>query len=470
MAAKNAVDLDGDVPQNRIAGHVVDENGQPIPRAYVSAVLSGGRNIFFEVIADSGGHFDFLAVDRGEYTVRATSPDSHFESGRSGVSVRSGTMDVRLALTGAAITGRVLFDGKPMPYFGLSLHQRDIFTGGRMAIRDADGQFTLGHLEPGTWQLTLVGPGTRMKRFDQITIESGRPVDVGDVVLEPGQRIRGRVRDRSGAPVSGARVIIGDRPTRYEAPAQHDRWFQGPCETTTDATGAYALDGVELRPELVGPQHIWATHPTSGVSVIRALREGDETIDIELLGSGHIEGVVEGARGGVPVVLARRADEPGGVRRTIVTKSSDVRYVAEFRFDDVPPGAYVISLQVPERVGTSPVHVTVVDGQSVPAKLAMVTSGVCLTVTIPAGRGRSLVLASADDSTPEPEQGPRFVIGETRITTMKDHSPPPSEREGVVFQYLQPGHYRATVDGEAWTPIVVGSRPEEQRVEIALPE
>jgi hypothetical protein len=36
-----------------------------------------------------------------------------------------------------------------------------------------------------------------------------------------------------------------------------------------------------------------------------------------------------------------------------VTKSNDVRYLAEVRFDDVPPGDYVISVRVPKKVQTT---------------------------------------------------------------------------------------------------------------------
>lgn len=479
MAAKNTT-LDGDVPLNsqpesRIAGHVVDEAGQPIAHAYVGAVVLGGRNEYpYEVIADRGGHFDFFALDPGEYNVRAASPDSRFENGRSkGTVVRVGTLDVKLVLvTGAVISGRVLFGGKPMPHFGISLRERDTsFSGGRQATRDADGQFTLRNVEPGTWQLTLVGPGTRMKLLDPITVESGRPVDVGDVALEPGQRVCGHVRDPSGAPLLGARVIIGHAPGRAEAQSQPDRWFQGLYETTTDATGAYVFDGVDGRHEFMGPRRIWATHPNSGVSVISELPDEDATVDIELLGSGRIEGVVEGLRGGVPLVFARRADEPEAARRELVTKSSEVRFLGEFRFDDAPPGDYIISLGVPETVATSPVQVTVVDGQMVTAKLAMVTSRVRLNITVPSGRGRNLVLASADDSTPEPDQTrPRIVMGAARITMIGNPSPPSSEKETATFDYLQPGSYRVSFDGQTWIPIVVTSRREEQSVEITSPE
>jgi len=256
-----------------------------------------------------------------------------------------------------------------------------------------------------------------------------------------------------------------------ERSSELDRWFQGPHETATDAAGAYIFDGVEGRRELIGARLLWATHSSRGVSLIRELPEVDATIDLELLGSGRIEGVVDGVRGGVPLVFARHADEPEGVRRQIVTRSTEVRYAGEFCFEDLPPGNYVLSLRVPSRIHTSAVEVTVHDDHTVSAKLEMVTSGVSLTVVVPAGRGMSLVLVSADSSTPEPEPSlPRMVVHETRFTMTGNPSTPSRGREMVKFDYLEPGTYRASIDGQTWTPIVVVTMPSEQRVEVGLPE
>ena len=140
----------------------------------------------------------------------------------------------------------------------------------------------------------------------------------------------------------GAHVIIGDRPGLPGARSPVDQWFGGRYETTTDPLGAYVFDGVDPGREFIAPTtHLGDASEQRGIGDPRvAARRCDGRF--ELLGSGRIEGVVEGLRAARPVVFARRADEPEGARRQSVETSG------EFRFDDAPPGDYVVSLRVPK--------------------------------------------------------------------------------------------------------------------------
>jgi hypothetical protein len=70
-----------------------------------------------------------------------------------------------------------------------------------------------------------------------------------------------------------------------------------------------------------------------------------------------------------------------------------------------------------------------------------------------------LVLASADSGTPEPEHmKPKIIMIEPRITMGGVPTRPWSGQESIRFEYLQPGSYRASIDGKTWTPIVVAHR------------
>ncbi|MEO8841581.1 MAG: hypothetical protein ABI704_08430 [Kofleriaceae bacterium] len=188
-------------------------------------------------------------------------------------------------------------------------------------------------------------------------------------------------------------------------------------------------------------------------------------VELVLQQSGRIEGVVEGRRARHTVVCAKRSDEPEQARRQFVGE------IGEFCFDDVPPGEYQVALLVPKTVHAPSVRVTVVDGQAPTVKLTMVTSGVELTVTVPPGRGMELVLASADSSTSEPEHmKPKIIMVEPRITMGGVPTRPWTGKESITFEYLQPGSYRASIDGETWTPIVVASSPQHQCFEISASE
>src|SRR5262249_4397224 len=141
--------------------------------------------------------------------------------------------------------------------------------------------------------------------------------------------------------------ITGHEPSRLE------QWFLGHFETTTDERGVYLFDGIDPRPFPELPVHMWATHLTAGVSVIRELLATDETIDFTVYGAGRVGGVVTGLRGGRPLVAAVRGDEPRAARHASLGRT------ARFQFEDVPPGDYVVSLAAPELGALSSANVTV---------------------------------------------------------------------------------------------------------------
>ncbi len=360
-----------------------------------------------------------------------------------------------------SIKGRVLFEGKPVSHCGIAFTQPHVrFSGGHETIRAPDGCFALAGLGAGTWQLMLVGPVTRTKQLEPITLNDGELVDLGDIVLESGRRIAGLVRDASGAPVAGARVFIGSGPGEPRSPDEIIARLIGRYATSTDSRGMYAVEGVDI-PKGTGPRYLWATKSLIGASRPRELQGDDSKVDLVLHRTGSIRGVVEGVGGRLPFVFTRSPEEPEQARRVLTETNG------EFWFDDVPAGEYDVCLRVPQAVHAPPVRVTVVEEQVAFVTLTMVTSAVQLTITVPPGCGVGLVLASADSKTPEPEElTPKFIMTETRIKMKNGPSPPWSGKESVMFQYLLPGRYRASIDGETWTPIVVAAAPEHQCFEI----
>lgn len=279
--------------------------------------------------------------------------------------------------------------------------------------------------------------------------------------MERAQRIEGVVRDRLGTPVAGARVNIGIPMFLRDTQSRFERWFQGHHETTTDEAGRYDFDGVDVRSDVFGRRLIWATHPQSGGALFKELRAGETRIDFDLLGSGRIEGKVEGLRGGRPPVLAVRSDEPELSRIAMLQPNG------EFVFDDVPCGDYTVSLKVPRSAGTSTDKVTVGVGETATAVLVMSNPGVRLTITVPGGCGLEVMLAAADHTTPEPEQTKaRVIMKGASIWVNGRLARPLRSEETVSFNHLVPGKYRASIDGKRWTEIVVAASPAEQTVEI----
>jgi hypothetical protein len=441
------VDIQLVLEPSRVAGIVVDENGTAVVEATVRAIACTGYVPWrLEARTDSRGHFDLGPLQVGEYDLHASWPGTRaHREGAPALRVRTSDADIRIVLPSpCTVTGRVLLDGTPLSYFGAALVRQREMPGGRaVGISDANGCFTLIG-EPGNWRLALIGPGTKPKVIDNINFEERKAVDLGDIAMERGQRISGRVRDARGKPVSGARVKI-DRGTDLHAKdSRVRRWFAGEYETTTDDDGAYSFEGI-AQPEIVRmPPFISALHEKIGASRVQALTETDATIDFVLHGAGAIDGVIEGAQGRHRFVEAIGPGEPERAR----WMSADRTGV--FRFENVPEGEYVVTLTGGDEV-VAPEKVVVTAGTRARVKLVMKSTTVRLTFHVPRGREQDLRVERVGGDAAKPV---------TRSTSRMERR--------ITFHEVEPGDYRASLDGTSWTEIVVvASDPPEQIVDLS---
>src|SRR5262249_57027466 len=115
-----------------VSGDVVDEAGQPVPKASVRGFLPPSmtdfrstleRELRDPVTADENGHFELHGYDEGKVRVRASADG--FQTGS--VDVAAGATGVRLALERTCeVTGIVvsLTDDEPVPRFRVNLQPR----------------------------------------------------------------------------------------------------------------------------------------------------------------------------------------------------------------------------------------------------------------------------------------------------------------------------------------------------------
>jgi protocatechuate 3,4-dioxygenase beta subunit len=436
--------------RRRIAGVVLDTKGKPIEEAQVHAwPTSGGEpGRGLNAITDSNGRFEFEARDDNEYEVKAGWKDPRDAGHVVTERVRPGTLNVKLVLTsGGTLTGRVLLAGEALRHFGVTVQEQKYspFGGSPQGIQSADGSFTLDNLDPGTWRVTIMGRGTRRKVIDGVTIVPGQRADLGDVAMERGDRVAGRVRDSSGAAVSGARVLIGRRFA--DERSELEQWFHGEYATTTNEAGEYVFEGVDTHsPDFATPL-IMAKHISAGASLLQELPQGDATIDLVLLGTGSIEGVVEGVQSRHLSVLAKRSEEPPGRRRAFAWGDA-------FRFEDVPQGDYEVALDLPESEQRQATLVSVVPNESARVTLKFRTSTVQLKVKVKGKR------AGNDEHHVELEPAPLDRI--IRSSRMSD------DLVTYTFHYVKPGNYRLSLDGKkTWREVVVTATPAEQTIEVS---
>jgi hypothetical protein len=98
-------------------------------------------------------------------------------------------------------------------------------------VIDARGRITIRPLPPGTVTLRLVPASYADVVNENLELESGKTTDLGTIVVRPGTRVSGRVRDPRGNPVGGASVTA----------SWDERGAHKSRRATTSADGTYSL-------------------------------------------------------------------------------------------------------------------------------------------------------------------------------------------------------------------------------------
>ncbi len=219
----------------------------------------------------------------------------------------------------ANLTVQVVTAGSAAPVPGATIEVE----GRAAAAVDERGQLTLGDLAPGTLTVRASARGHRAGARP-VTLRAG---DSLAVTLEltpltgPG-RITGRVLSGPDAPLEGVLLRAG-----------------GGAAVKTDATGAFALEGV-------GPGLVRVTAAMTG------FEKGEELVQVppgssaaltltlratSVRARATVKGVVVGADGAVPGATVR-----------LLEKKLSVKSKADGRFElEVPGGRYTFSVQAP---------------------------------------------------------------------------------------------------------------------------
>lgn len=293
-----------------VAGSVLDENGVPLPGAWVTLTRDDSSEPDLPASSVAGGAFRFEAVPDGLYRLRAGSRDYRLATEPDLVSVAGREIEglvVRLE-RGAAITGRILGIARE-DLDHLSLAARSEHGEASGSGLSAEGVYRLSPLTPGPWQVTASLP-SGLSATGTVRVDAGEEA-VLDLEMPRGIDLSGRVLV-DGQPLSGAQV------SSFRPIGSSRKLSRGPG-TTTRYDGSFALRGLRPGRLDLGVFARGIFH-TQGLDLA-----ADREITIEIL-TGGLSGYILSSTGepvaGATVVL-RGEDARSGIWSDAVQASTD---------------------------------------------------------------------------------------------------------------------------------------------------
>ncbi len=220
----------------RVHGKVVGPDSSPVVGARLLP-----QNIVVrqhEIKTDADGMFDFTAetILIDHFWMRVEAPNLAPRAFRI-----EATGEVRLPLKlgeGVTVTGRVLREGKPLADVPIALQQTERgveqFLGDRSSRSDAGGRFHFTHvsadseLDAGATLGSLKDRGVVIPRRFK-TERDGSSVDVGDLEVRAGRRLRGRVIFADGRNIPPKTMVLAsgaNAPGLIRSPIDKDGRFQ----------------------------------------------------------------------------------------------------------------------------------------------------------------------------------------------------------------------------------------------------
>ncbi|MFD6170966.1 MFS transporter [Streptomyces coeruleorubidus] len=228
-AAAPAVRSSGGIP---VSGHVIGAESAPVPRAAVTLISLGGRQVG-RVVAHPDGSFTVDAPGAGSYVLIASAEGYQPQASTVVVGDEPVSYDILLAGT-SGLVGTVRSADRKEPVVGAMVVAADV-RGDVLAagLTDTDGAFGFAELVPGQLTLAVTAAGYRPVALPVEIAAQG--VTRTEVELSSGLQVQGVVQ-AAGGPLNDARVTLVDAAGNVVASA------------TTGEDGGYAftdLDGGE---------------------------------------------------------------------------------------------------------------------------------------------------------------------------------------------------------------------------------
>ncbi|MFD0960053.1 S-layer homology domain-containing protein [Paenibacillus chungangensis] len=200
-------------PAGTVTGAVYGPGNSPISGASVSI----GE---ISVVTDAEGQFTLTDIAPGSHTVTVSSAGYHNGTATvtvtAGQSVSTGNIVLAQVHTTGTVTGAVYGpDNSPINGASVSIGEISVVT-------DAEGQFTLTDIAPGSHTVTVSSAGYH-NGTATVTVTAGQSVSTGNIVLAQVHTtgtVTGAVYGPGNSPINGASVSIGEISVVTDAEGQ----------------------------------------------------------------------------------------------------------------------------------------------------------------------------------------------------------------------------------------------------------
>lgn len=342
----------------RIEGRVIDRaTSQPVTTFTVAATRRGmgGGGGRADVTSDDGT-FSLKHVQPGALDLRVTAP-GYVAGTVSDLTVEEGKaltgIEVKLD-RGARVTGHVTGGGNPVAGVRIRGGLRSI----RMApstTSDANGDYTLDGVPAGEVTIDFTKEGFVVKH-KTVDVETGKDARL-DVDLDRGRELHGRVADKSGQPVAGARVAASTTSAPFAASA------------TSADDGQFTISGLDDgRYRVSAQKNGYVTASVDDVDATNA-QPLTLTLDRGATLTGRVTGLPAEE---LPTVRVAASSHDGG-------SSTQADAGGNFTLTGIPDGRVVVSAYrqgVPTRQ-SAPKTVEVINGSAPPIEIDF-TAGITI--------------------------------------------------------------------------------------------
>lgn len=411
-----------------VAGRVVDEEGRPVARAEVKATMrelrseeAPGPRRFARSFTSAASNVSAVTTgDDGRFIVRGLDPERRWQldavaRGRGAGSLALAPLrahetrgDLMISVHPTqAIRGRALDqDGTPLaeaeidvepvtlgPRRGMGRFRMQQPDDRRpVAFSAADGSFVASDLASGTYEVIVRRLGYARTTVPGVVVGDSpqKTVDIGDVVLEPGVAVFGKVLDPSGAPIAGAEVRLGGQGAGFRRLAMVPA--TSAADAVTGADGAFVISDLR-RDDMVA---VSVTHESYLDGLAEGVRAGSpDPVSITLEPACRVEGIVVDGAGepvaGAQVVVAEMRVVRGS--RVVPINASSIVASADdgtFVITDAEPGALQVVAVKEGFLEPEPVDVVLVPAEPQSGVRVVLARGARVAGTVRAEDGTPL--------------------------------------------------------------------------------